>query len=463
MLNQIENLLNPIKADFSFPQICCAENLYAAWRKVRANGGAGGVDAVSLKDFERNLWNNLQELSRNLLNDTYQPLPVKFVQVMKANGKMRELGILTVRDRTAQRAVLDAIEPSLESLMKDCSFAFRAGRNLEMAIQQILVARANGFWWTVEADIENYFGSINREILLQDVRRIVSDENIRHLIELWLNAGILEETWWQAGNKKIAQANAVIHEAVREGLENLVAQRYGAADDLANFSDAFDEPAEISPFEAEELKKNRRREAVKGLMRDGFWLAMSHRALIGKVLGAKLLGVGGLAVAGLALTPALIETYRRRFHPRKGILQGSPMSPVLANLYLTDFDEKFTRSEAKLVRYCDDFVVLCRTENEARKALETAERELGKRNLKLHPEKTRILSPTNEFEFLGYRFLSNGMIEPPPTAASDAAKKLKTMSKKVSSGFRSSSSKFKVGKIKMKSWKEFFHRFGKRD
>ncbi len=90
MLNQIENLLNPNNADISFSQICRAENLYAAWRKVRANRGAGGVDAVSLKDFEKNLRDNLQELSRNLLNDTYQPLPVKFVQVMKANGKMRD-------------------------------------------------------------------------------------------------------------------------------------------------------------------------------------------------------------------------------------------------------------------------------------------------------------------------------------------------------------------------------------
>lgn len=462
MLNKLENLLNPNNPEFSFPNICSAENLYAAWRKVRANRGAGGVDAVSLKDFEKNLHDNLQELSRNLLNDTYQPLPARFVQVMKANGKMRELGILTIRDRVAQRGVLDAIEPKFELLMKDCNFAFRQGRNLEMAIQQILVSRANGFWWTVEADITDYFGSINREILLRDVRRVVSDEKILHLIELWLNAGILEETWWQTGNKKIANANAVAYEAIREGLDNLVAQRYGAADDLMNFPIEFDEPEELSPFEVEKLKKNRRREGVKKLIQDGFWLAMSHRVLLGKILGAKLLGVGGLAIAGMALTPALIETFRQRFHPRKGILQGSPMSPVLANLYLTDFDEKFTRNNAQLVRYCDDFVILCRTEAEASKALQRAERELAKRNLKLHPEKTRILSPSAEFEFLGYRFLSNGSIEPPPTATGDLAKRLKEMSKKVEAKFRGQSSKFKIEKIKVNSWREFFEIFNKK-
>lgn len=462
MLNQIENLPNSTDDEISFPQICRPENLYAAWRKVRANRGAGGIDAVSLKDFERNLQDNLQELSRNLLNDAYQPLPVKFVQVMKANGKMRELGILTIRDRVAQRAILDAVESKFESKMRDCNFAFRQGRNLEMAIQQILAARANGFWWTVEADIKDYFSSLNREILLRDVRQIVPDENILHLIELWLNAGILEETWWQAGNKKIAQANAVINEAIAEGLDGLAARRYDAAEDLTYFPAQAEEFSEVSPFEEEKLKKRKRRETVKKLMQDGFWLAMSHRAVIGKILGAKMLGVGGLAVAGLALTPALIETYRQRFHPRKGILQGSPMSPVLANLYLTDFDKKLDQADARLVRYCDDFVILCRTEIEAKKILQTTKRELAKRDLTLHPEKTRILSPTDEFEFLGYRFLASGMIEPPPTATNEMANTLKRMSKKVGAKFRRQDPAFKVEKITVKTWKEFFDIFGKK-
>lgn len=114
MLNSIENLLSAARPQTSFPKICAPENLYAAWRKVRANRGAGGIDAVGIKDFERNLQDNLTELSRNFLSRTYQPLPVRFVQVMKANGKMRELGILTVRDRVAQRAVLDEIESQIE-------------------------------------------------------------------------------------------------------------------------------------------------------------------------------------------------------------------------------------------------------------------------------------------------------------------------------------------------------------
>lgn len=462
MPNIIESFLESSAVNHFFSQICIIENLYAAWRKVRANRGAGGIDAVSLKDFEKNLRDNLTELSKNLLNKTYQPLPVKFVKIMKANGKLRELGILTIRDRVAQRSVLDEIEPQIEAVMQDCNYAFRQGRNLEMAIHRILVSRANGNWWTLEADIKNYFPSINREVLLKDVVKIVSDKNILQLIELWINAGILDETWWQAGQKKIIEAQTLVHEAVAESLESVLAQRSFEAESYTDFPAGYDESIESVLFEEEKLKQIKKRTAVKHLLKEGFWLGMSHRALIGRVLGAKVLGIGGLAVAGAVLTPTIIETFRRRFHPRKGILQGSPLSPVLANLYLTDFDKSFQKSAPQLVRYCDDFVILCQSREEAEKYLRKAKRELAKKNLILHPEKTRILAPTDEFEFLGYKFLADGMVEPPPTATSEMAGKLKAMSKKVSAKFHRRNAKIKVEKLKVKSWKEYFEIFGRR-
>ena len=462
MLNSIENFLDTNNPKVSFPQICQPENLYAAWRKVRANRGVGGIDAVSIKDFEKNLQDNLTELSRNLLNKTYQPLPVRFVQIMKQNGKMRELGILTIRDRIAQRAVLDEVEPNIEKEMQDCSFAFRAGRNVEMAIQRILVSRANGYWWTVESDIKDYFPSINRDLLMKDVRTIISDEDIVHLVEIWINAGIMEETWWQAGQKKIARVNELLHETVSETFENLIAQKLNDSENYDGYPQEFIAESEVSPFEAEKLEKNKKRAAVKNFLKEGFLMAMSHRALITKVVGVKTLGVGGLAIAGLALTPKVLEYYRQSFHPRKGILQGSPLSPVLANLYLTDFDKNFQNDKTQLVRYCDDFVILCRSREEAEMALQTTGRKLAKKNLTPHPTKTRILAPTDTFEFLGYKFLENGAVEPPPTATNEMGKKLVEMSKKITYKFNKTKSEFQVKKRTVKSWNEFFDIFGKR-
>lgn len=368
------------------------------------------------------------------------------MQVTKPNGKTRELGILTVRDRIAQRTVLDAIEERFESEMQDCSFAFRFGRNVEMAIQRILVSRANGYWWTFEADIQNYFGSIDRNLLLKDVRRIVPDEQILHLMRLWLDAGMLEETWWYAGGRKVRQAGSLIREAIGEDFDDFAAQRYGLGNGIDVSSAVLGDDLPFGPLDDESRKGLSRREAAKNLLKDGLWYAVSHRAILARILGPKLFGVGGLAVAGIFLAPKIIEAYRQFFHPQKGILQGSPISPVLANFYLNEFDQAFATGPNSLVRYCDDFVVLCRTEAEARQAMLRATHELGKRGVTLHPEKTRILAPTDEFEFLGYRFLSNGMVEPPPSAAEEIARKIREMSVKAASKFRRPDRKFVVSK-----------------
>lgn len=140
-----------------FQQVTALPALHTAWRKVRANRGAAGIDAVSLHTFETNLVANLQELSRSLLARAYQPLPARFVTITKDNGKQRELAILAVRDRVAQRTVLDVLEPLIEPLLLDCSFAFRPGRNCALAVQRLLAARANGFYWTLEADVQDFF------------------------------------------------------------------------------------------------------------------------------------------------------------------------------------------------------------------------------------------------------------------------------------------------------------------
>jgi RNA-directed DNA polymerase len=413
-----------------FEQIVEIKSLYTAWRKVRANKGAAGIDQISWFGFEQNLDANLAELSRNLRVQTYQPLPAKFVQMAKANGKVRELGILAIRDRVAQRAVLDVIEPIFEAGMQDCNFAFRPKRNIEMAVQRLLLHRTNGGEWIVESDIQNYFAEIDIRILLRALSRKIRDEKVLQLIELWLEAGILhesdaeaEKTWWQMTQANLAELHDAFGETVEQNLDEFISSKLGLSPYEAEYLQmnpevrdllANPETEEIEArikSEMRQAKTGVHRQALKKLLESGLLYALSNRAMLAGFLGMKALGIGGLVVVGGLAAPKIYTLVKDYFRLRKGILQGSPISPLLANIYLTDFDKSMTANGFRLIRYCDDFVIACRSREEAEMALQTAQRELGQVKLSLHPEKTRIIEPNGEFEFLGFSFGENGVVE----------------------------------------------------
>jgi retron-type reverse transcriptase len=426
-----------------FPRIASLPSLYNAWRKVRANRGAPGVDSVSLCVFESQLSVNLQELSRSLLSQSYQPLPARFVTIAKANGKERELGILTVRDRVAQRSMLDNIEPLFEPQFLDCNFAFRPNRSVEMAIQRMIAARANGYWWTVESDVENFFGTIDRKLLLAEIEQTVDDKQVLWLLNLWLEAGALDpETYspntsiLRQGKEVLADLRLLLKETADRSLDQFVADRFATSQTGLDrfalpvpYSNSPDESAISDP----EIKSDTRREALKHFLKDGALLALSHRATIGKMFGLKLLGAGGLAVTAALFAPKAVSLYRNYFDRKVGTLQGAPISPLLTNAYMTPFDQFLTNEGWRLIRYCDDFVIQCRTEAEATNALSVAEQTIEGRKLRLHPEKTRIIPPSGEFEFLGYIFEGSGRIIPPPTIPQQVAQKLSAMARHAAS------------------------------
>jgi RNA-directed DNA polymerase len=407
-------------------QIALPAALYRAWRKVRANRGAAGVDAVSIQQFERHLGPNLAELSRNLLNRTYEPLPARQVNVPKSDGRMRELMIPSVRDRVAQRCVLDCIEPLFESQFLDCSYAFRPGRSVEMAVQRIVVARAQGHRWTVDADIQDFFPSINHQLLLQDVMRTVNDRDVLRLIGLWLDADVFASAQPAAGlleqlRASLAAAQLTVRDVAAGLADDFVTRRldpdYGADDAFilaATENDAAEDVAaepRATPGRGSRLGKA----ALRRLIEDGLLLALSHRAMMGRALSAKVIGVGGAALALAALAPAAVARLRQWMAQSEGALQGAPISPLLSNVYLHAFDVALTAGGHRLVRYCDDFVICCPSEARAREALKDSARCLAERRLRCHPDKTRLVAPDEPFDFLGYHFCADGRIEPPPT------------------------------------------------
>src|SRR5260221_8284668 len=166
-------------------------NLEGAWLRVKSNGGAGGVDGQTLLDFEKVLEEQLDRLHQELKNDTYQPLPVRRQLIPKAGqpGKFRPLGIPAIYDRVCQQALLNRLEPIFEPVFDDASFGYRKGRSTKDALRKIWKEIAGGSEWIVDADLRDFFGSVDHEKLLTLVAQRVADGRVLRLIEAMLKAG----------------------------------------------------------------------------------------------------------------------------------------------------------------------------------------------------------------------------------------------------------------------------------
>lgn len=168
-------------------------NLHEAWLSVKKNQGSGGVDGVSIGMYEKNVSMNLRELQRLLQQGRYVPDPVRRHYIEKENGKLRPLGIPTIRDRICQQAVRQIIEPIFEEDFYYYSFGFRAGHSAHQAIRTIRRAKRNGYEHVVDLDIVSFFDEIPHEGLMEKVQERITDGKVLTLIRGWLTAGIMED------------------------------------------------------------------------------------------------------------------------------------------------------------------------------------------------------------------------------------------------------------------------------
>src|SRR5262250_1239797 len=168
------------------------KNLKKAWERVRANWGSGGVDGQSLEAFGAQLNEQLDQLHQELKEDAYQPQPVRQASIPKAGGKLGEqriLGVPTVRDRVCQQALLNRLESIFEPVFDDANFGYRRGRSTKDAMRKVWKEIRSGRQWIVDADLKNFFGSIDHEKLLTLVAQRIADGRVLRLIRAMLKAG----------------------------------------------------------------------------------------------------------------------------------------------------------------------------------------------------------------------------------------------------------------------------------
>ena len=205
-------------------QILTKENLNKAYKKVKANKGAPGVDGVSVDGVYQQIVENKNQILNQIRKRKYTPQPVRRVQIPKENGKMRNLGIPTVLDRIIQQAMVQVLSPIFEEQFSETSYGFRPGRSCENAVVKALEYLNDGYEWIVDIDLERFFDTVDQDRLINIIMRTIKDGDVVSLIRKYLSAGVMdkgvtkatEQGTPQGGNLSPLLSNIMLNELDKE-------------------------------------------------------------------------------------------------------------------------------------------------------------------------------------------------------------------------------------------------------
>ena len=186
-------------------QILDKENLNKAYKHVKANKGAPGVDGVTVDEAYENIIQNKEKWLHQIRKRTYKPQPVRRVQIPKENGKMRNLGIPTVFDRIIQQSIVQVLSPIFEEQFSKTSYGFRPGRSCENAVVKALEHLNDGYEWIVDIDLERFFDTVDQDRLINIIMRTIKDGDVVSLIRKYLSAGVMDKGITKATEKGTPQ------------------------------------------------------------------------------------------------------------------------------------------------------------------------------------------------------------------------------------------------------------------
>lgn len=399
-------------------QVASVENLTRAWQQVRRNikiarhATSRGSDAVSIADFEADWTHQMESLAAELRGGRYRPLPPRQLLIPKRDGSQRTISVLAVRDRVAQRALLQVLEPLFEPTFLPCSYGCRPEVGAPHALLQVDTYRRQGKTWAIHADIADFFPHIDHGLLLRMVRRRIKERDVLALIAAWLQARVLDpqagddaSAWWERGE-------VLMERAVEWGRAEVLRR----VDPAAAIYDEGLDAAELLPTvpveaDLEERASRVRQQAWRAVAGEAALLALTYARPVltgARRIAPALLHLGGhpvLAVAAGAgfvlVPPALLAWRMTRRGPGRGTIQGGALSPLLANVYLDPFDRALTLRGHTLVRYMDDLLLLGASRAEVEAALQEVRRQLDRLHLHLNEAKTTLYSPDEPLLFLG--------------------------------------------------------------
>lgn len=185
------------------------EVMVKAFKNVKRNRGAAGLDKVSIDMYQANLEQNLQALMKKLKDRTYKATPLRRHYIPKGEGKFRPLGIPNVRDRIAQEVIRSRIEPIFEKIFHNDSYGFRKGKNAHQAVERLLKLYSQGYKFVVDADITGFFDNINHDIIEELVTEEIADGNIIKIIKEFLNCGVVEDGKYVQTRKGTPQGGVI--------------------------------------------------------------------------------------------------------------------------------------------------------------------------------------------------------------------------------------------------------------